>query len=37
MGDKLLFTLGGLALFAGGTALSVQKSAKKFEEVDLSL
>ena len=37
MGDKLLFTLGGLALFAGGTALSVQKSVKKFEEVDLSL
>ena len=37
MGDKLLFTLGGLALFLGGTALSIQRSAKKFEEVDLSL
>ncbi len=37
MSDKLLFMFGGLALFAGGTALSVQKSVKKFEEVDLSL
>ena len=37
MSDKLLFTLGGLALFAGGTALSIQHSAKKFEELDLSL
>ena len=37
MRDKLLFTLGGGALFAGGTALSIQKSAKRFEEVDLSL
>ena len=37
MRDKLLFTLGGLALFAGGTALSIQRSTKKFEEVDLSL
>ena len=37
MGDKLLFTLGGLALFLGGTAMSIQRSAKKFEEVDLSL
>ena len=37
MGDKLLFTLGGLALFLGGTALSIQRSTKKFEEVDLSL
>ena len=37
MGDKMLFTLGGLALFLGGTALSIQRSAKKFEEVDLSL
>ena len=37
MSDKLLFTLGGLALFLGGTALSIQRSVKKFEEVDLSL
>ena len=37
MSDKLLFAFGGLALFAGGTALSVQKSVKRFEEVDLSL
>ena len=37
MSDKLLFTLGGLALFTGGTALSIQHSAKKFEEADLSL
>ena len=37
MQDKLLFTLGGLTLFAGGTALSIQKSAKRFEEADLSL
>ena len=37
MGDKLLLTLGGLALFLGGTAMSIQRSAKKFEEVDLSL
>ena len=37
IGDKALFTLGGLALFLGGTALSIQRSAKKFEEVDLSL
>ena len=37
MSDKLLFTLGGLALFLGGTALSIQRSVKKFEELDLSL
>ena len=37
MGDKLLFTLAGLALFLGGTAKSVQMSAKKFEALDLSL
>ena len=37
MSDKLLFTFGALALFLGGTALSVQRSAKKFEELDLSL
>ncbi len=37
MSDKLLFTLGGLALFAAGTALSIRQSAKKFEEADLSL
>ena len=37
MGDKLLFTLGGLALFLSGTALSIQRSVRKFEEQDLSL
>ena len=37
MSDKLLFTLGALALFLGGTAWSVKASAKKFEEVDLNL
>ena len=37
MSDKLLFTLGGLALFLGGTALSIQRSVKRFEELDLSL
>ena len=37
MGDKALFTLGGLALFLGGTALSAIRSIKRFEEVDLSL
>ena len=37
MSDKLLFTLGGLALFLAGTAWSIQLSAKKFEAVDLNL
>ena len=37
MGDKLLFTLGGLALFLAGTARSIQMSAKRFEAVDLNL
>ena len=37
MSDKLLFTLGGLALFAAGTVWSVQISTKKFEAQDLSL
>ena len=37
MSDKLLFTLGGLALFLVGTAWSIRTGAKKFEEVDLSL
>ena len=37
MGDKALFTLGGLALFLAGTAWSIQQSAKKFEAVDLNL
>ncbi len=37
MGDKLLFVLGGLFLYAGGTALAYEKSAKKFAAVDLSL
>ena len=37
MSDKLLFTLGGLALYAAGSALAMKKSAKKFTAVDLSL
>ena len=37
MSDKLLFTLGGLALYLAGTAWSIQTSARKFEAVDLSL
>ncbi len=37
MSDKLLFTLGGLALYAAGTVLAERKSAKKFAEVDLHL
>ena len=37
MSDKLLFTLGGLALFLGATAMSIYRSTKRFEEVDLSL
>lgn len=37
MSDKLLFTLGGLALFLAGTARSIQLSTKKFEAADLSL
>ena len=37
LSDKGLFTLAGLALFAGGTAKSVQMSTKRFEEEDLSL
>ncbi|MCR5296858.1 MAG: ABC-2 transporter permease [Clostridiales bacterium] len=37
IGDKALFTLGGLALFLAGTAKSIQSSAKHFEETDLSL
>ena len=37
LSDKLLFTLGGLALFLAGTAWSIRQSAKKFGEVDLSL
>ena len=37
MGDKALFTLGALALFLGGTALSAIRSAKRFETLDMSL
>ncbi len=37
MSDKLLFTLGGLALFLAGTARSIQLSTRKFEAADLSL
>ena len=37
MSDKALFTFGGLALFIAGTAWSIQASAKRFEEQDLSL
>ena len=37
MSDKALFTLGGFALLAAGTAWSVQASVRRFESVDLSL
>ncbi len=37
MNEKLLFTLGALALYLAGTARSIQLSAKKFEAADLSL
>ena len=37
LGDKALFTLGGLVLFLSGTAWSMQTSIKKFERIDLSL
>lgn len=37
MGDKALFTLGGLALFLLGTWSAVMRSTRYFEEVDLSL
>ncbi len=37
MRDKLLFLLGGLALFLGGTYMAFLRSAQKFGEVDLSL
>ena len=37
MSEKLLFLLGGLALYIAGTALAARKSAKKYAEVDLNL
>ena len=37
MSEKGLFTLGALALLLGGTAWSIQRSAKRFETVDLNL
>ena len=37
LGEKGLFTLGGLALFAAGTWMAEIKSAKKFGEADLAL
>ncbi len=37
MSEKLLFDLGALALYLGGTALAVRRSARKFEETDLNL
>jgi len=37
MREKGLFTLGGAALFAAGTMMAVNRSAKKFEEADLAL
>ena len=37
MRDKLLFDLGALALYIGGTALAARKSVRKFEETDLQL
>ncbi len=37
LSDKLLFVLGGLALYAAGTAMAARKSAQKFADVDLNL
>ena len=37
MSDKLLFDLGALALYLGGTALAARKSVRKFEQLDLHL
>ena len=37
MSDKALFTFGGFALLAAGTAWSIQTSAKRFEALDLNL
>ena len=37
LSDKLLFVLGGLALYLSGTALAFRNSAKKFAAVDLHL
>jgi hypothetical protein len=37
MGDKALFTLGGLALFAAGTAWSALAAEKRYGAVDLTL
>ena len=37
LSDKVLFTLGGLALFLAGTAWSIRLSVRRFEAVDLSL
>ncbi len=37
LSEKGLYTLAGLALFAGGTAKSIQMSRKRFAEEDLSL
>ena len=37
MSDKLLFVLGGLALYLAGTALAIKNSARKFAAVDLQL
>ena len=37
MREKALFTLGGLALFLGGTARAAVSSVKNFEALDMSL
>ena len=37
MGEKGLFTLGSIALFAAGTYMAELRSVKRFEAVDLSL
>ena len=37
MQDKALFTLGGLGLYAGGTAIAERNSVRRFTQVDLSL
>ena len=37
MSEKALFTLGGRALWAGGTYSVMLRSTKRFETADLSL
>ena len=37
LSEKLLFVLGGFALYIAGTAMAIKNSAKKFAAVDLHL